>query len=66
MFFITYTGAILDYINRFEIIFEDNEVVPGLGNGGNPFPDGLGYLAQLVYLDRPSAITGKVAQIQVA
>ena len=24
------------------------------------------YLAQLVYLDRPSSITGKVAQIQVA
>ena len=57
---------------------EDDEVVPDLGNGGNPFPDGLGddcgnsgvgmdpYLVQLVYLDQPSVITGKVAQIQVA
>ena len=46
-------------------------------NGGNPFPDGLDdqgnlgvgmnpYLAQLVYLDRPSEITRKMAQIQVA
>ena len=42
---------------------EDDEVAPGLGNGGNPFPDGLDddrgnsgvgmdpYLAQLVYLE---------------
>ena len=47
-------------------------------DGGNPFPDGLDddrgnsvlgmgpYLALLVYLDRPSVITGKVAQVQVA
>ena len=54
------------YVNRIPqagAAFEDDEVVPGLGNGGNPFPDGLDdvrgnsgvgmdpYLAQLVYLE---------------